>query len=78
MTGGTSRVPHIAFGPIAGFASGWVAWLGTVTLAPIEVEAALQYLTPKIHFVTLSHTGGKRCLTGSGFAVAVVLMLCSR
>ena len=76
VAGGTSRVPHIAFGPIAGFASGWLAWLGTVTLAPIEVEAALQYLTPKIHAVTLTHTKGDAViLTGAGFGVGAVLLL---
>ncbi len=76
VAGGTSRIPHIAFGPIAGFASGWVAWLGTVTLAPIEVEAALQYLTPKIHAVTLTHTKGEAViLTGAGFGVGAVLLL---
>ncbi len=76
VAGGTSRVPHIAFGPIAGFASGWLAWLGSVTLAPIEVEAALQYLTPKIHFVTLTHTKGEAVvLTGAGFGVGAVLLL---
>src|ERR1700760_1604082 len=74
VAGGTSRVPHIAFGPIAGFASGWVAWLGTVTLAPIEVEAALQYLTPKIHAVTLTHTHGDAVvLTAARYGVGAVL-----
>jgi amino acid transporter len=76
VAGGTSRVPHIAFGPIAGFASGWLAWLGSVTLAPIEVEAALQYLTPKIHAVTLTHTKGDAVvLTAAGFGVGAVLLL---
>ena len=57
-------------------ASGWLAWLGTVTLAPIEVEAALQYLTPKIHAVTLTHTKGDAViLTGAGFGVGAVLLL---
>ena len=76
VTGATSRVPHLAFGSLVGFTSGWVTWLGTVTLAPIEVEAALQYLTPKVHFVTLTHeSGGSTVLTGTGIVVAVLAML---
>ncbi len=76
VTGGTSRIPHIAFGPVAGFTSGWLAWLGSVTLAPIEVEAALQYLTPKIHAVTLTQQKGTAVvLTGAGYVVGALLLL---
>ena len=76
VTGGTSRVPHIAFGPVAGFTSGWFAWLGSVTLAPIEVEAALQYLTPKISAVQLTQSKGSVVvLTGAGLIVGAALLL---
>src|SRR5512142_2516199 len=44
VSGGTARFPHLAFGTLAGFAAGWAAWLQAVALAPIEVEASLQYL----------------------------------
>ena len=44
LAGGTARFPCLAFGAIAGFTAGWVAWLQAVTIAPIEVEAALSYL----------------------------------
>ena len=43
VAGGSARFPHYAFGSLAGFAGGWFAFLGAVTTAPIEVEAALQY-----------------------------------
>jgi amino acid transporter len=45
LAGGTARFPRLAFGSIAGFAAGWVAWLQAVTIAPIEVEAALSTST---------------------------------
>ena len=45
VAGGSARFPHYAFGSLAGFAGGWFAFLGAVTTAPIEVEAALQYST---------------------------------
>ena len=44
LAGGTARFPRLAFGTLAGFTAGWVAWLQAVTIAPIEVEAALSYL----------------------------------
>ena len=72
VTGGTARFPHIAFGPLAGFTSGWMAWIGTVTLAPIEVEAALTYTNNK--WPGLVHSGTET-LTGRGLLVATALML---
>ena len=41
VAGGTARFPSFAFGSLAGFTAGWVAWLQAVTIAPIEVEATL-------------------------------------
>jgi amino acid transporter len=35
LAGGTARFPRLAFGAIAGFTAGWVAWLQAVTIAPI-------------------------------------------
>ena len=43
VAGGSARFPHLAFGSLSGFAGGWFAFLGAVTTAPIEVEAAIQY-----------------------------------
>src|SRR5437762_11526266 len=39
VAGGTARFPHYAFGSVIGFTSGWVAFLGAVTVGPIVVEA---------------------------------------
>jgi amino acid transporter len=72
LTGGTARWPGLAFGSLGGFTAGWAGWLGTVTLGPIEVEAALSYLNnkwPKL----INDVGG--ALTPTGLAVATVLML---
>jgi amino acid transporter len=45
VAGGSARYPHFSFGSIVGFAIGWIAWVGTCTVALIQVEAALQYFT---------------------------------
>lgn len=74
VAGGSTRFPHYAFGSVAGFAAGWMGWLYSVTLAPIEVEAALQYATNYVPGLT--HTsGGVPVLTAEGYIVAAVLML---
>jgi amino acid transporter len=76
VAGGSARFPHYAFGSLIGFSSGWFAFLGAVTTAPIEVEAALTYAASyvsRIFHVTLITSGG--LVTPPGFVVAVVLML---
>lgn len=74
VAGGSARFPHYAFGSMIGFASGWFAFLGAVTTAPIEVEAALQYASNYIS--GLNRTSGTTVvLTAEGYAVAAVMML---
>src|SRR5690242_14402473 len=45
ISGGVVRYPHFAFGGFASYMSGWISWLAAASVAPIEVEAALQYAT---------------------------------
>jgi len=76
VTGGTARFPYFAFGALAGFTAGWAAWLQAVTIAPIEVEAAISYLSstkwPKEHLVMLHPNG---TLNGTGLIIATAAML---
>jgi amino acid transporter len=76
VAGGSARFPHYAFGSLVGFSSGWFAFLGAVTTAPIEVEAALTYaggyVSQYLHVDLIDKAG---LVTGPGFVVAVVLML---
>ncbi|HEY2764422.1 MAG TPA: APC family permease [Pseudonocardiaceae bacterium] len=71
LAGGTARWPRMAFGSLGGFTAGWVAWLQAVTIAPIEVEAALSYLDHKWHGL-INEAGA---LTPTGLGVATALML---
>jgi amino acid transporter len=73
VAGGSTRYPHFAFGSLAGFVIGWAVWLGAVTVAPIEVLAALQYLTHYFPFLT-DTAGGVTVLTGIGIVISIVLM----
>jgi len=76
IAGGTARFPAFAFGPLAGFAAGWMAWLQAVSIAPIEVEATLSY-SDHIGWVhdnvKMLHDDGT--LTGTGLVIASVFML---
>lgn len=77
VAGGSARFPHYAFGSMAGFAGGWFAFLGAVTTAPIEVEAALQYATGwlGISLTQMSGNPPETVLTAGGYVAAAVLML---
>jgi amino acid transporter len=72
LAGGTARWPRLAFGSLCGFTSGWVSWLQAVTIAPIEVEAALSYLDHIVHGLINKDDGA---LTPIGLGVATILML---
>ncbi|MGH3826775.1 MAG: APC family permease [Pseudonocardiaceae bacterium] len=71
LVGGTARWPRLTFGSLGGFTAGWVGWLQAVTIAPIEVEAALGYLDHKWHGL-INDAGA---LTPKGLGTATVLML---
>jgi amino acid transporter len=76
IAGGTARFPFFAFGPLTGFAAGWMGWVQAVAIAPIEVEATLSY-TDHIGWVSdhisILHSDGT--LTGTGLVVASAFML---
>jgi amino acid transporter len=77
VAGGVVRFPHFAFGSFASFTLGWITWLSAASVAPVEVEAALQYASNNIGglaHVTAS-SGGNPVLTFPlGYVVAVVLL----
>ena len=73
VAGGSARYPHFAFGSMAGFAIGWIVWVGSVTVAPIEVLAVTTYLIQWFPWMMVSQ-GGTEVLTGLGIVVAVALM----
>ena len=74
VTGGTSRFPHYAFGSLAGATFGWFAYLQAATVAPIEVLAAIQYMS-SASWASGWYNPSKGTLSGTGIAVAVGLMV---
>jgi amino acid transporter len=77
VSGGTSRFPHYAFGSFAGATFGWASYLQAASVAPIEVLAAVQYLSTahwaRDFYVSNPNSGGT--LHGWGYLVAALLML---
>jgi amino acid transporter len=73
VTGGTSRFPHYAFGSFAGATFGWMAYIQAASVAPIEVEAAIQYMTSASWAAGFVKANGT--LSGSGILVAIGLMI---
>ncbi|HWG72853.1 MAG TPA: APC family permease [Acidimicrobiales bacterium] len=74
VSGGTSRFPHYAFGSFAGATFGWFSYIQAATVAPIEVLAAIQYMSTA-SWASGFYNGTDNTLTGSGIAVAIGLML---
>jgi len=74
VAGGSARFPRYAFGNLVGFASGWIAFLGAVTVGPIMVEAMLLYTSNYISSLT-TVSGGRPVLTVPGYFVAGALLL---
>ena len=75
VTGGTSRFPHYAFGSFAGAVFGWFSYIQAAAVAPIEVTAALQYLS-SAHWAKGLFNANKGVISNNpGLIVAFGLML---
>jgi amino acid transporter len=75
VAGGSQRYPHYAFGSLAGLASGWFWYLGAVTVAPAEVEAALSYANNWFPGHGLINSSNGALTAPEGFIIAAILMV---
>jgi amino acid transporter len=77
VSGGTSRFPYYAFGSFAGATFGWASYLQAASVAPIEVLAAIQYLSTShwAHNFYVAHKVGPGTLSGTGILAAVIMMV---
>jgi amino acid transporter len=74
VAGGSARFPQYAFGSLIGFTTGWIAFLGSVTVGPIMVQATLLYTSNYVSSLT-TVSGGRPVLTAQGYVVAAALLL---
>src|SRR3990167_10695094 len=74
VAGGSAQIPQLSHGTCASFILSWIAWLSALTMAPIEVQAVLQYAST--YFGSLTHlVNDIPVLTCVGLCWATVLML---
>lgn len=74
VTGGTAHIPQISHGALTSFILSWIAWITALMLAPIEVQAVLQYAS--LFFPALMHeVNGVATLTIMGYLWAGILMI---
>lgn len=74
VAGGTAQIPQMSHGMLASFMLTWAAWLSAMTMAPIEVQAILQYAST--YFTSLMVLeNGAHVLTGIGYVWATILMI---
>ncbi len=72
-SGGPGRFAHHAFGSLAGATFGWFSYVQAATIAPIEVLAAIQYLSTNSWARGL-YNAGTATLSASGYLTATLLM----
>lgn len=73
VAGGTAHIPQLSHGPFASFTLSYIAWLISLLLAPIEVQAVLQY--GSLYFPSLVHiVNGIPVLAANGYLWAGILM----
>jgi amino acid transporter len=74
VAGGTAHIPQLSHGAVASFTLSWIAWLISLLLAPIEVQAVLQYAS--LYFPSLMHVAnGVPVLAAWGYVWAAILMV---
>lgn len=74
VAGGTAQIPQMSHGTLTSFIVSWIAWLSSLTMAPIEVQAILQYASTYFPSLMYLHAGVP-LLSGVGFLWATFLML---
>ncbi|MBA3661715.1 MAG: APC family permease [Gammaproteobacteria bacterium] len=74
VAGGSAQIPQLSHGTLTSFIVSWIAWLSALTMAPIEVQAILQYAST--YFTSLMHfENGAPVLTQIGLGWAAFLMI---
>ncbi len=74
IAGGMVRFAEFSHGPMMSFTVGWMVWLSSVVVAPVETLALIQYTAN--YFPALVHkVAGTTVLTGGGVVASAIVML---
>ncbi|MBA2654097.1 MAG: APC family permease [Gammaproteobacteria bacterium] len=77
IAGGSSRFPQLSHGILTSFIMSWITWISALTMAPIEVQAVLQYASTYFGFlVHMSNNAPVLTPMGMLWAALIMLLLC--
>ena len=74
VAGSMVQVAEYSHGPLISFIIGWMVWISSVTVAPVETMAIIQYAGSYIPSL-VTKVNNATVLTGLGIAVSAVIML---
>jgi amino acid transporter len=74
VAGGTAHIPQLSHGAFASFILSWIAWITALLLAPIEVQAVLQYAAMFFPSLMMTTAEGVIRFSAWGYAWAAILM----
>ena len=75
VAGGIVHFARMSHGSKQSFLVGWANWLAFVAVAPIEVQASIQYSSHFFPWLIHDTAAGNPALSGLGYVAAAVLML---
>ena len=75
VQGSSSKIPHITHGTLLSYICAWITWISYLVLAPIEVQAVLQYAAVFYSFLIDVQTGALS-LQGVPIAISLLLAFC--
>jgi amino acid transporter len=74
LAGGMVRFAHFSHGPLISFTTGWMVWISSMIVAPVETIAVIQYAAN--YFPQLVKTvGNTHVMTHQGIIGAALIML---
>lgn len=73
LAGGMVRFAEMSHGPLMSYTIGWMVWLSSVVVAPVETLALIQYAANYIPDL-MQKINDTHVLTAHGFLVAIFLM----
>lgn len=74
LSGGIARFPQFSHGALAGYALSWLAWVASIMLPAVEVEALIQYAASYDTGLMHASANGTPVLSLLGFGVAAILL----
>ncbi|MDE4938466.1 APC family permease, partial [Francisella tularensis subsp. holarctica] len=73
VEGSTSRIPHITHVTMIIYMFAWITWISYLVLAPIEVQAVIQYLA--VFYPSLIDKSRDGALSMSGLPLSIFFLL---